>query len=47
MGYGKFKKKDDGMSLGYTRINTYFITQGIHLGIKSHELATQENSPKR
>ena len=40
IGFVKLKKEDDEMSRGYRRIGTYFITQGIHQEIRSHELAT-------
>ena len=47
IGFGKLKREDDEMSRGYRRIGTYLTTQGIHQQIRSHELATQGNPPKR
>ena len=47
IGYGKLKREDDEMSRGYKKISIYFTTQGIHQEIKSYELATQGNPPKR
>ena len=41
------EREDDEMSRGNRRINTYFTTQEIHQKIRSHELATQRNPPKR
>ena len=43
----KGEREDDEMSKGYRRIETYFTTQGIHKEIRSNELATQGNPPKR
>ena len=43
----KVKREDDEMSRDYRRIETYFTTQGIDQEIRSHELATQGNPPKR
>ena len=43
----KVKREDDEMSRGYRRIGTYYTTQVIHLEIRSYELATQGNPPKR
>ena len=47
IGFGKLKREDDEMNKGYRRICTYFPTKGIHQEIRRHELATQENPPKR
>ena len=41
------EREDYEMSKGYGRIGTYFTTQGIHQEIKSCELTTQGNPPKR
>ena len=41
------EREDYEKSKGYRMIGTYFITQGIHQEIRSHELATQRNPPKR
>ena len=43
----KGEKEENEMSRGNRRICTYFTTQGIHKEIRSHELATQGNQPKR
>ena len=43
----KGEREDDEISRGYRRINTYFANQGIHQEIRSHELTTQANPPKR
>ena len=43
----KGERKDDEMSRDNRRIGTYFTTQGMHQEIRSHELATQGNPPKR
>ena len=41
------ERKDEEMSRGNRRIDTYFTTQGIHKEIRSHELPTQGNPPKK
>ena len=41
------EREDDEMSGGYRRICTYFTTQRIHQKIRSQELTTQGNPPKR
>ena len=38
----KGERKDDEVSRDNRRIDTYFITQGIHQEIRNHELSTQE-----
>ena len=43
----KGEREDDEISRGYRMIDTYFTTQGIHQEIRSHELPTQGNPPKR
>ena len=43
----KDEREDDEMSKMYGRIGTYFTTQEIHQGIKSHKLASQGNPRKR
>ena len=43
----KGEREDDEISIGYQWIGAYFTTQRIHQEIRSHELATQDNPPKR
>ena len=43
----KGEREENEMSRGNRRICTYFTTQGIHQEIRSHELSTQGNQPKR
>ena len=43
----KGKREDDEMSRDNRMIGTYFTIQEIHQEIRSHELVTQGNPPKR
>ena len=43
----KCEREDDEMGRGNRKIGTYFTIQGIHQEIRTHELPTQGNPPKK